>query len=65
MSNAFDELMQSGGSSKQKKSKGGRPKHDSWFGYEQVKENGKTVAKCLNCLVLLNNTAAARMDAHR
>lgn len=67
MSDAFDKLMQSGGSdtSKQTKAKGGRPKHDSWFGYEQVKENGKNAARCLNCSKVLTNTGAGRMFNHR
>lgn len=67
MSNAFNKLMQSGGSgsSKETKAKGGRPKHDSWFGYEQVKEKGKPAAKCLNCSHVLTNTCAERMINHR
>lgn len=67
MSNAFDKLMQSAGSgsSKETKAKGGRPKHDCWFGYEQTTDKGKPAAKCLNCLHVLTNTAAGRMLSHR
>lgn len=63
MSNAFDQLMESGGSAKGKKT--GRPKHSGWFGYEEITENGKKGAKCLNCSKILHNTGADRMKAHR
>lgn len=63
MSSAFDQLMENGGISKEKKV--GRPKHNAWFGYEEIKDNGKKQAKCLNCLKILTNTAADRLNVHR
>lgn len=44
----------------------GRPKHDVWQkGFKLVKENHKYQAYCYVCNKTLQNTAKARLQAHR
>lgn len=69
MSNVFDKLMSASGSrndeSNQPNPAGGRPMHEHWYGYKRIVVNGKTVAKCMNCLKNFSNTGKTRLAAHR
>lgn len=65
MSDIFERMMQNQSTSTPSSSSGGRPMHGFWEGYEKIKENGKTIAKCLKCSTKILNTGKPRMIAHR
>lgn len=65
MSDIFERMMQNKSTPSTSSSLGGRPMHEFWDGYEKIKKDGKTVAKCLKCSVEILNTGKPRMIAHR
>lgn len=68
--NVFDEMMSASANidkptASTSKSTGGRPMHDQWYGYKKVQINGRSAAKCMNCLKSVTNTGKARLAKHR
>lgn len=42
-----------------------RRRQSSWYGFSKILRNGKTLARCDYCMKTINNTAKARLEAHR